>query len=110
PLQDELVAMLADSPLPLLLKSEMLADFKATAVMTSTESITYGDTQRQLALRLSRMVRTRVEGPDGTATTTTAEEYVPAESGPALGIYISPVNMHVANLAATEVAAYTQLS
>lgn len=108
PYQDKLVEMIGRAELPVVLKSEMLADLAATSVMLSNEVVTYADTQKQIQMVLSKIVKTTSKDASGNVTETTQEEYTLAEAASKLGIYIVPVNYSVKDVTDTYVAAYTQ--
>lgn len=108
PLHDKLVELIRKADLPVILKNEMLGDLDATAVMYSNEIVTYADTQRQLQMMLTKVVRTKVKNSNGTTSERTQEEYSPAAADSLLGVHVAPMNMLVRGLNDAFVAAYTQ--
>lgn len=110
PQQEKLVQMITAAALPTILKNELLSDLAGTAIMYSNEILTYGETQRQVQMVLSKIVKATTKDKDGNVSSTTQEEYSAADTGAKFGIYISPINLVIKDISDVYVAAYTQAS
>ena len=108
PQHDELIDMVTKAELPGRLKNEILSDLASTAILYTNEIVTYGDTQRQLQLLLTKVISTEKKDAAGNVTQTTTKEYALSEVASKLGIYITPANIIARNLDKTLVAAYTE--